>query len=164
MIFLRQLIIPAIHDMTWKFYVDLFPPECHVLAGVADGRIGCSFCDSFILETFLLLKISPAALDQGRGRGGDFILPRAECQDLWALLLEWRGENGLHQWGCSLHRQPGRAQGPCTSRTNLSFTNGCPSASCGCTWGARCLLLPSGCSVSATFHMAPVLKKKKKFL
>lgn len=32
--------------------------------------IGCSFFDLFILETFLLLKISPAALGQGKGREG----------------------------------------------------------------------------------------------
>lgn len=35
-----------------------------------DGRIGCSFRDSFLLEMFLLLKISPVALGQGRGREG----------------------------------------------------------------------------------------------
>lgn len=32
--------------------------------------IGCSFFDLFILETFLLLKISPAALGQGKSREG----------------------------------------------------------------------------------------------
>lgn len=152
-------------DNFCSFCVDLFLSECHMLAGVEDGSTGCSFCGSFILESFLLLKTCPVALGRGRGREGDFILPRAGCQDLWALLLEWRGENVLCQWGCSLHRQPGRAQGPCSSsRANLCFTPGCPSASTGCTWRCKVFASPKWMLKSESHSTWLSCGKKKKFL
>lgn len=122
--------------------------------GAGDGRTGWSFCDSFILETFLLLKTSPVALGQGRGRERDFILPRGRMSRLvgssaWKKRRKWVVSEGL---------LPSQTQGTCTSRTKLCFTHGCPSASCGCTLSCKVFASPL---VRVTFHMALLFKKKK---
>lgn len=92
--------------------------------------IGCSFFDSFILEMFLLLKISPAALGQGKGREGILFCQGQNVKTYGLFCL-----NEVEKMDCIGEAAPITVsfvgQRPSTMKTSLCFINGCPSAFCG---------------------------------